>query len=56
LARSPVKEVFERVKRYIEVGGKNGRFALYLCNIDATTPPENVKAAINALNLYGVYT
>lgn len=55
LARSPVKEVSERVKRYIEVGGKNGRFALYLCNIGATTPPENVKAAINALNLYGVY-
>jgi uroporphyrinogen-III decarboxylase len=55
LARSAAKEVSERVKRYIEVGGKNGRFALYLCNIGATTPPENVKAAINTLNIYGVY-
>lgn len=55
LARSTPKEVIERVKHYIEVGGKNGRFALFLCNVGATTPPENVKAVINAINLYGVY-
>ena len=48
-------EVSARVKHYIEVGGKNGRFALYLCNLSAQTPPENIKAAINAINTYGIY-
>jgi uroporphyrinogen-III decarboxylase len=48
-------EVAERVKYYIEVGGKNGRFALYLCNLSAQTPPENVKAAIEAVHTYGTY-
>jgi uroporphyrinogen-III decarboxylase len=48
-------EVAGRVKYYIEVGGKNGRFALYLCNLSAHTPPENVKAAIDAVHTYGTY-
>ncbi len=46
---STPKEVADRVRHYIEVGGKNGRFALLLCNLGATTPPENVKAALKAL-------
>jgi len=44
--RSTPEQVRERVKQYVEVGGKNGRFALYLCNLSAATPPENVTAAI----------
>lgn len=32
------------------VGGHNGRFALYLCNLDAGTPPGNIKAVVEALN------
>jgi len=55
LALSTPEEVAERVRHYIEVGGRNGRFALYLCNLGATTPPENVKAAVNAVRTYGVY-
>ena len=39
-----------RVKHYVEVKGRNGRFALYECNLGATTPRENVKAAIDAVN------
>ena len=48
-------EIHQRVKHYVEVGGKNGRFALYLCNLSATTPAENVKAAIEAVREYGQY-
>lgn len=55
LAQATPKEVTERVKHYVEVGGVNGRFALYLCNLGATTPPENVKAAIEAVHTYGQY-
>ncbi len=43
------EEVSQRVKDYIEVGGKNGRFALFLCNLGATTPRENVRAALEVI-------
>jgi uroporphyrinogen-III decarboxylase len=56
LALSNPPEVTKRVRHYIEVGGENGRFALYLCNIGATTPPENVRAAIEAVHTYGTYS
>ena len=49
-------EIKERVRHYIEVGGKDGRFALLLCNLGATTPPENVRAAIDAVHKYGNYS
>jgi len=55
MALSAPEEVTNRVKHYIEVGGKNGRFALYLCNLGATTPRENVKTAVDAVATYGVY-
>jgi uroporphyrinogen-III decarboxylase len=53
---SSPQEVVERVRQYIEVGGKGGRFALLFCNLGATTPPENVKAAIDAVHRYGSYS
>jgi uroporphyrinogen-III decarboxylase len=55
MALSTPVQVRERVRHYVEVGGKNGRFALYLCNLGATTPPENVKAALEAVRAYGRY-
>ena len=55
MALSSPREVMQRVRQYIDVGGKNGHFVLYFCNLGATTPPENVTAAIKAVNLYGVY-
>jgi uroporphyrinogen decarboxylase len=55
LALASPEEVFQRVKHYVEIGGKNGRFYLYLCNLGATTPPENVKAAIEAVHAHGTY-
>lgn len=55
MALSTPAQVRERVKHYVEVGVKGGRFALYLCNLGATTPPENIKAAIEAVRAYGGY-
>ena len=55
LATAAPAEVADRVRRYIETGGENGRFALYLCNLGATTPTENVRVAVAAVRKYGVY-
>lgn len=49
MANATPAEVAKRVADYVKVGGKNGRFALYLCNLGATTPPENVRAAVAAV-------
>jgi uroporphyrinogen-III decarboxylase len=56
LATSAPDEVSDRVKRYVEVGGQDGHFALYLCNLGASTPPENVRAAVETAHKYGRYT
>lgn len=55
LASSGPEKVVERVRHYIDIGGENGRFALYLCNLGATTPAENVKAVIETVLTHGVY-
>ena len=55
LANNDPEEISERVKHYVEIGGENGRFALYLCNLGATTPPENVKAAIESARAFDHY-
>jgi uroporphyrinogen-III decarboxylase len=55
LAVANPEEVYERVKYYTEVGGKDGGFYLYLCNLAATTPIENVEAAMDAIHKYGTY-
>jgi uroporphyrinogen-III decarboxylase len=48
LARAQPADVVERVQRYVETGARGGRFALYLCNLGASTPPENLRAAVEA--------
>ena len=55
LAAGTPAEIAGRVRHYLEIGGKNGRFSLLLCNLGATTPPENVKAAVATVRQYGVY-
>ena len=49
------EEVFNRVKHYVKVGGENGRFWFYLCNIAPGTPKENIQAAVDAVHKYGTY-
>jgi uroporphyrinogen-III decarboxylase len=56
LALASPEQVAQRVKHYVEVGGKGGRLVLYLCNLGATTPPENVRAAIQAVREFGTYS
>ena len=46
----PVDEIERRIRHYMEIGGGNGRFILYLCSLSAQTPPEHVKAAVAAIN------
>jgi len=55
LAAATPAEIAGRVKHYIEAGGADGRFALLLCNLGATTPPANVHAAVASARQYGVY-
>ena len=52
LAQASPDQVIERVKHYVEVGKVGGKFALYLCNISAATPPENLRAAIEAAHTF----
>ena len=53
LSQSTTCNIQDRVKQYIEIAGKNGRFCLYLCNIDHLTPHKNLKAAIDAIYKFG---
>ena len=53
LAQASPEEVHKRVMHYIDAGAKNGRFSLYLCNLAANTPPENVIAAVEAVKNWG---
>ena len=46
MATSTPAQVAQRVRRYARAGARGGRFALYLCNIGATTPPANLRAAV----------
>ena len=46
LALAAPGDVEARVREYVEIGGRGGRFALYLCNVGATTPPANLRAAV----------
>ena len=53
MAMSTPQQVRERVRHYVEAGGRGGRFALLLCNLGATTPPENVRAAVETVRECG---
>jgi uroporphyrinogen-III decarboxylase len=46
LALAKTGDIEARVREYVEVGGRGGRFALYLCNVGATTPAANLRAAV----------
>ena len=55
LAQSEPSQVAERVRQYVEAGKRSPGFALYLCNVDAGTPPENLRAAIFTVKEAGIY-
>ena len=53
-ASSP-EAVAARMQHYVKVGKQHDRFALFFCNLGATTPPGNVKAAVEAARNHGTY-
>lgn len=55
LAGASPSQIEDRVRHYITVGKKGGRFALYLCNLASTTPAENIRTAVSAVHRYGRY-
>ena len=55
LAQATPKQIRDRVRDYIEIGGAGGGLALYLCSLNAATPPKNVRAAIQAVHDFGIY-
>ena len=48
LAQASPEQIRQRVQQYIQAGGRGGRFALYLCYIGVETPPQNLRAAVEA--------
>ncbi|MFQ5773681.1 MAG: cobalamin-dependent protein [Kiloniellaceae bacterium] len=52
LQNGPAEAIEKRIHEYMELGGPGGRCVLYLCSLSAQTPPENVKAAIAAIERY----
>lgn len=55
LCEGPAAAIAERIKNYIDVLGRDGRFAIYLNQIPAETPPEHIHAAVAACHTYGRY-
>jgi uroporphyrinogen-III decarboxylase len=55
LALAEPRDVYDRVQRYVRAGMEHDRFALYLCNLGATTPDANVRAALDAAKTHGEY-
>ena len=46
---SPIPELVERVEKYIRIGGRGGRFVLYLCNVDANTDPRRIDLILESV-------
>ncbi|MBT3659602.1 MAG: hypothetical protein HOF27_16035 [Rhodospirillaceae bacterium] len=49
------EQITKRIHEYMEVGSRGPygkKFFLYLCSFSAQTPPENVRAAIEAVNMF----
>ena len=55
LSQASPEQVFERALRYLRAGMRTRCLALYLCNVDADTPRENLHAAVAAVKEHGQY-
>jgi len=49
---APVADIESRARRFIEEGGRGGRFVLFINDIPYDTPPENVQAVVSAAREY----
>ena len=55
LNRGPAEEIRDRIIHYLQKASPGGKFMLYLSSLNADTPPENIKIAVNAIRKYGKY-
>ncbi len=55
LNQGPPAAIRERIRRTIEGAAAGGRLILYLASLNAETPPEHVRAALDAARELGVY-
>jgi uroporphyrinogen decarboxylase len=55
LNQGPPAAIRERIRRYIEGAAPGGRLILYLASLNAETPPEHVRAALEAARQFGTY-
>lgn len=53
--RGPAAAIEERVRAYIAGAARGGRLVLYLCNVNASTPAQHLRAAVSAIKAQGVY-
>lgn len=52
LMQGPVIEIEKRIHEYLEIAEPGGKNLLYLCNFSSETPPEFVKASVDAIQKY----
>ncbi len=55
LNQGPPEAIRERIRRYIAGAAAGGRLILYLASLNAETPPEHVRVALEAARELGVY-
>ncbi len=52
LQKGPVEAIEKRIHEYMEIGGRDRRFILYLCSLSAETPVAHVRAAVDAIKRF----
>jgi 5-methyltetrahydrofolate--homocysteine methyltransferase len=52
LTTGPAGEIEKRIHEYLEIAEPGGKNLLYLCNFSSETPPELVKASVDAIQSY----
>lgn len=52
LMQGPVIEIEKRIHEYLEIMEPGGKNLLYLCNFSSETPPEFVRASVDAINSF----
>ena len=53
LSQGPPEAIVQRVKEYVRVGNRGGKFLLFLNEVPPDCPPEHVHAAVQAAHHYG---
>lgn len=52
LMQGPIPTIQQRIHEYLEIMEPGGKGLLYLCNFSSETPPEHVRASVEAINMF----